>query len=87
MPATTYTARRFDAGLVQHRVECGGLVAVALAPMGARPALWNVSRLSSRGVRWSVARVGLGDVRKMTAPGARRLAGVLRAVEHGRLAA
>lgn len=87
MTSTTYTAHAFDAGLVQHRVECSGLVAVALAPVGARPNIWTISRLSSRGVRWTVARVGVGDVRRMLAPGARTLAGVLRAVEHGRLAA
>ena len=83
--APTYTVRAFDCGLVQHRVEAGGLVAVTLAPAGAAldDADWTITRPG----KWTAADHCIATLRHMTQPGAATLRTVLRAVQHGRLAA
>ena len=85
-PATpSYTVRAFDCGLVQHRVEAGGLVAVTLAPAGA--VLGNADWTITRPGKWTAADHSIETMRGFMWPGAATLRTVLRAVQHGRLAA
>lgn len=84
MSNATHTAKDFGSGLSQHRVVVGSLVAVGLAAPGMAPARWTVSRVTSRGVRWTLPPMTSGEVRGLRRCDVRLLASVLRAVERGR---
>lgn len=86
MSNATHTTTSFGAGLLQHRVTCGTLVASGLAPEGSSPVRWTVSRvLPGRGRRWTLPAMEPGQVRSMRKAECKKLAAVLKAVAAGRV--